>query len=95
MSRLNNPAMRTTIRLNAELTRRAKRYAAQHDRTFTEVVEEAITNLLANGTKARPRRKITLPVCGDPKKRITHEQYREVIERMYEEEADFIRRGCK
>jgi hypothetical protein len=87
--------MRTTIRLNSELTRRAKRYAAQHQKTFTDVVEEAISKLLATEASSKPRKKIILPTFGDPKRRITEKQYRTAIEEMYDEEAEYIRRGCK
>ena len=38
--------MRTTIRMKPELARRAKAYARKTDRTFTELVEDAVTDLL-------------------------------------------------
>ena len=88
--------MRTTIRLNSELTRRAKAYAARHRKTFTETIEEAVSKLVAaDATPARARKRVVLPVVGDPKKRITEQQYREAIQKMYEEDAEYIRRGCK
>jgi hypothetical protein len=84
--------MRTTIRLNAELARRAKQYAAEKQTTFTHVVEEAITRLLAGGAagQLRPKRKIRLPIAGNRKRRMTENQYRAVVERMYEQEAESL-----
>jgi len=38
--------MRTTIRMKPELARRAKAYARKTERTFTELVEDALTDLL-------------------------------------------------
>jgi hypothetical protein len=73
--------MRTTIRMNEELARRAKEHAAKTHRTFTELVEQAMTRLLAaEKTKARQPR-IVLPTFGDPKKRITGEELQAAIER--------------
>ena len=84
MSNVDNVDMRTTIRMNEELARRAKQYAARHDRTFTEVIEEAVTQLLAKPTFTSPRKPIVLPTVGDPKHRITRAQYRKALA-----EADF------
>jgi Bacterial antitoxin of type II TA system, VapB len=39
--------MRTTIRLNEELLQRAKKRAADEGRTFTSLVEEALTIILS------------------------------------------------
>ena len=87
--------MRTTIRMNKELARRAKEYAAVNRHTFTDVVEEALTRLLAERPKCARRGKIILPTAGDPRNRVTEAQYRSAIERMYEEEAASIRRGAR
>lgn len=38
--------MRTTVRLDEELMREAKSYAARHQRTFTSVLEDALRQLL-------------------------------------------------
>src|SRR6185503_2989888 len=87
MSESDHAGMRTTIRMNAELARRAKEFASQRHRTFTQIVEEALADYLARQSKPQPRRKIVLPTAGDPNHRITEEQYRAAIEQMYEEEA--------
>jgi hypothetical protein len=86
--------MRTTIRMNAELARRAKQYAARNNRTFTQVVEEAITQLLARASSAAPRPKIVLPTAGNARgPKMTEAQYRAMIEEMYDEEAERIWRA--
>jgi hypothetical protein len=53
--------MRTTIRMNADLARRAKQYATQHDTTFTHVVEQAVTQLLSAPKIRKRRKKIRVP----------------------------------
>ena len=60
--------MRTTIRMNEALARQVKQFAAETNRTFTSVIEEAVAKLLAerrnaNG-KPRKRKRITLPKFG-------------------------------
>jgi hypothetical protein len=79
--------------MNPEIARRAKEYAHKNHTTFTAVVEEAVTKLLDQ--PRRKKQKIVLPTAGDPKRRMTHEQYRQAVERMYEEEAEQILRGYK
>jgi hypothetical protein len=53
--------MRTTIRLRDELLRRAKRRAAQEQRTLTSIVEEGVSLVLARPVGLR-RRRVALPV---------------------------------
>ncbi len=43
--------MRTTIRLNDTLLKEVKRYALEHDTTFTAVVEEALKDKLAKASQ--------------------------------------------
>ena len=43
--------MRTTIRLDDTLLKEAKRYALEHDTTFTAVVEEALKDKLAKASQ--------------------------------------------
>lgn len=43
--------MRTTIRLDDALLKEVKRYALEHDTTFTAVVEEALKDKLAKATR--------------------------------------------
>lgn len=75
--------MRTTIRMNEELARRAKQYAAKHDRTFTQVIEEAVMQFLSNGNggSAAPKKRTVLPTVGAASgRKMTAAQYRKMIE---------------
>jgi hypothetical protein len=53
--------MRTTIRLRDELLKRAKRRAAEENRTLTSLVEEGVALVLARPRKKR-RPHVELPV---------------------------------
>lgn len=53
--------MRTTIRLNDQLLREAKRAAADSGRTLTALIEEALRERLARRKAAPPRDWIHLP----------------------------------
>lgn len=53
--------MRTTIRLNDDLLKRAKKRAAAEGRTLTSLVEDGLVLVLSK-TKARHPRRIELPV---------------------------------
>ncbi len=53
--------MRTTIRINDDLLKRAKKRAADEGRTLTSLVEEGLTILLVE-PKTLPRKPVTLPV---------------------------------
>jgi hypothetical protein len=53
--------MRTTIRLRDELLKRAKRRAAEENRTLTSLVEEGVALVLARPRKKR-RERVELPV---------------------------------
>lgn len=48
--------MRTTVRLDDELMRRVKTYAARRGATLTQVVESALRETLARGEADRPAR---------------------------------------
>lgn len=53
--------MRTTIRLRDDLLKRAKKRAAEEQRTFTALVEEGVSLVLAR--PGRPQRdRVALPV---------------------------------
>lgn len=81
--------MRTTIRMNEELARRVKNYAARNKRTFTQVVEEALTNLLAPANQPTIRPRIVLPTSGNANgPKMTDAQYRVLVEQMYDEDAE-------
>jgi hypothetical protein len=73
--------MRTTIRMNEELARRAKARAAQSGRSFTQLVEQAVSEYLDRPEKPRRKNRVNLPTFGDPRKKITWEQYRAAVER--------------
>ena len=53
--------MRTTIRIKDDLLRRAKKRAAEEDRTLTSLVEEGLQLILSKSKKDR-RRRIELPI---------------------------------
>jgi hypothetical protein len=53
--------MRTTIRLNDDLLKRAKKRAADEGRTLTSLVEEGLVLILSKA-KASRRKRIELPV---------------------------------
>lgn len=57
--------MRTTIRLNAGLMRQTKRWAMEQHKTFTSVVEDALSAWLHADRKKSPSRgKISIPTGG-------------------------------
>jgi hypothetical protein len=80
MSQLYGSIMRTTIRMNEELARRAKAYAARNRQSFTEVVETAVADFLARFPKGKPKKRIVLPVVGDPTHKVDPEELKRAIE---------------
>lgn len=57
--------MRTTIRLNDELLREAKRRAAESGRTLTSIIEDALREKFFRAHKSKtPPRKIRLKTAG-------------------------------
>ena len=54
--------MRTTVRMEDGLLRRAKRIAAQRDTTLTAILEEALREWLDRQRRGRPRERVELPV---------------------------------
>ena len=55
-------AMRTTVRMEDDLLRRAKRAAANRDTTLTAILEEALREWLDRQHRSRPRGAAQLPV---------------------------------
>ena len=53
--------MRTTIRINDNLLKRAKKRAADERRTLTSLVEDGLVLILSKA-KLSPRKRIELPV---------------------------------
>ncbi len=53
--------MRTTVRINDDLLKRAKKSAADEGGTLTSTLEEALTLLLSQ-PKSAPRDRVKLPV---------------------------------
>lgn len=53
--------MRTTIRLRDDLLKRAKKRAAEENRTLTSLVEEGVALLLTAPAK-KPRKRVEVPV---------------------------------
>ena len=56
--------MRTTIRLDDELLREAKAYAASTDRTLTRLIEDALREALARRKQSAKRVRVELPTSG-------------------------------
>jgi len=54
--------MRTTVRMEDDLLRRAKRLAAQRDTTLTAILEEALREWLDRQRKGKKRERVDLPV---------------------------------
>lgn len=54
--------MRTTLRVDDELLRRAKSHAAGQGRSLTSVFEEALRRLLAESERHAERARVELPV---------------------------------
>ena len=55
--------MRTTVRLDDALMRRAKNEAAKRGETFTSLVEKGLRLVLAQPVKRAERVTVRLPVC--------------------------------
>ena len=71
--------MQTTIRLDEVLARRMKELARQTDRSFTDLVEEAVTDLMAKHASSPKRKRVALPVYGG-KRPVTDEQLRQAVQ---------------
>ena len=56
--------MRTTIRIDDDLHREAKRLALETDRTLTAVIEDALREVLARRNQRAKRRRYGLPTFG-------------------------------
>ncbi len=53
--------MRTTIRINDELLKRAKKRAAEEGRTLTSLIEDGLARILVD-VKGPPRKRVQLPI---------------------------------
>jgi hypothetical protein len=53
--------MRTTLRIDDELLKEAKRIALESDRTLTEVIEDALRETIARRKAVSTREKVRLP----------------------------------
>jgi hypothetical protein len=53
---------RTTVRLPADLIRRAKRKAAAEGRTLTSLIEDGLRLVVANGTKQAKGKRVLPPI---------------------------------
>ena len=56
--------MRTTVRLDDALLRKAKAHAAARGLTLTRLIEDALREVLARRESDRPRRRVRLPTAG-------------------------------
>jgi predicted transcriptional regulator len=57
--------MRTTIRINDELLRKAKIKAAETDRSLTEVIEDALRKEIDNIGSNSETREVRIPTAGE------------------------------
>lgn len=57
--------MRTTIRLDDDLLREAKMHAAATERTLTQLIEDALREVLARRGAATTRPPVELPTSGE------------------------------
>jgi hypothetical protein len=53
--------MRTTVRLDEQLLAAAKQHAARTGRTLTQLIEDALREVLARAQPARKRSRVRLP----------------------------------
>ncbi len=53
--------MRTTVRLDDDLMRQVRQYAARHDMTLTDVFHQALRELLARRKRTPERQRQPLP----------------------------------
>jgi hypothetical protein len=53
--------MRTTVRLDPELLKAAKRYATEVGTTLTAVIEDGLRQLLARGSSRSVRSEVSFP----------------------------------
>lgn len=53
--------MRTTVRLEDSLLQRAKRHAAEHQTTLTQVLDQALRELLNRQEQLGGRERVALP----------------------------------
>lgn len=72
--------------MNQQLAKEAKKFAAKSNRSFTQLVEDAVQAFINKPISTPSKKAIKLPVAGDPTKRMTVESYRAMIEKMYDDE---------
>ena len=53
--------MRTTVRLEDELLRQAKRYAAEHGTTLTAMLDQALREILSRSDRKAHSHEVPLP----------------------------------
>ena len=58
--------MRTTLNLDDDLLRDAKRLAAERGTTLTALMEDALRSVVRRVEQAEPRRRVRLPTSGVP-----------------------------
>ncbi len=66
--------MRTTVNIDDQLLGEAKVLAARQHRTLGEIIDDSLRRTLAAGA-GKPRRKVVLPVDGDPRGRLIVDLY--------------------
>ena len=56
--------MRTTIRLDENLLRQAKKFALEHGRTLTSLIEDALRTTLSKQSSSVKKQRVKLPSFG-------------------------------
>ena len=77
--------MRTTVRMEDELLRRAKEIAARRDTTLTAILEQALREWLDRQRRNKRRRRIDLPVSrsgGGPLPGVNLDDSADLLDRM-------------
>jgi hypothetical protein len=80
--------------MNPELARQAKALASRSGQTFTQIVERAVAELISKDrTKSHKRKRIRLPVFGDPSRKMTWDEYQRLVaEAQFEDDMAMLRR---
>lgn len=76
-------AMSTLESINPDLVRRAREIARSQHQSLEQVIERALADYVAERESApKPPILKDLPVAGDPKRQVTHEELKAAIQDM-------------
>ena len=86
--------MRTTLRIDDELLKEAKRIALESDRTLTQVIEDSLRETLARrkAFAGRKRKRVELPTSGHGGLRpgVSLESYGALLDYLDAHEAEYM-----